>query len=191
MQGPPRGLGRRLAREDGFTLTELLVAMTLGLVVIGTGVLTFTAAIGSQPKASSKLAKVQQARTVSEQVVRELRQGWSTPVATSSQLSILTYVHSTTCGGAASSSAMAIPCRVTYTCGSGNCTRVVAQPDGTSPGPARTVLTGLSNGIVFTYTTGSGGSTWVGITLQFPGQDGDDAITVEDGAALRNPGSAS
>jgi prepilin-type N-terminal cleavage/methylation domain-containing protein len=184
-----RGLRRRLARDDGFTLVELLVASAIGLVVIGAGVLMFTAAIRSQPKASSRLAKVRTARTTSERIVRELRQGWSTPTATSNQLSILTYVHRATCGGAYASASIA--CRVTYTCTAGTCTRMEAQPNGTSPGPARQVVTGLSNGIVFSYTTGSGGSSWVGITLQFPGQNGDDAITVEDGAALRNPGSAS
>jgi Tfp pilus assembly protein PilW len=181
---------RRLARDEGFTLVELLVASTMALVVIGAGVLMFTAAIRSQPKASSRLAKVRTARSTSEQIVRELRQGWSTPTATSNQLSILTYVHTSSCGAAPSSSTAAKPCRVTYTCTSGTCTRVVAQPDGTSPGTTRRVVTGLSNGIVFSYTTGSGGSPWVGITLQFPGQNGDDAITVEDGAALRNPASA-
>jgi prepilin-type N-terminal cleavage/methylation domain-containing protein len=189
MRGLLRGLARRLARDQGYTLIEVLVASTMGLVVIGAGVLMFTAAIQSQPKASSRLAKVRTARTTSEQIVRELRQGWSTPTATSNQLSILTYVHRATCGGAYSSST--IPCRVTYTCTAGTCTRVEARPDGTAPGTARRIVSGLSNGIVFTYTTGSGGSSWVGITLQFPGQNGDDAITVEDGAALRNPASAS
>jgi Tfp pilus assembly protein PilW len=184
-----KGLGRRLARDEGFTLVELLVASTMALVVIGAGVLMFTAAIRSQPKASSRLAKVRTARTTSERIVRELRQGWSTPTATSNQLSILTYVHRAACGGAYSSST--IPCRVTYTCTAGTCTRVEAQPNGASPGTTRQIVTGLSNGIVFRYASGLGGSSWVGITLQFPGQNGDDAITVEDGAALRNPASAS
>jgi prepilin-type N-terminal cleavage/methylation domain-containing protein len=189
VRGLLRGLGRRLARDDGFTLVEVLVASVIGLVVIGAGVLMFTAAIKSQPKASARLAKVRTARSTSEQIVRELRQGWSTPTATSNQLSILTYVHRATCGGAYSNTS--IPCRVTYTCTSGTCTRVEARPDGTSPGTAKRVVTGLSNGIVFTYATGSGGSSWVGITLQFPATGGDDAITVEDGATLRNPTTAS
>jgi prepilin-type N-terminal cleavage/methylation domain-containing protein len=190
MRGVLRRPARRLATEDGWTLTELLVAMSIGLIVFGAGVMMFTAAIQSQPKASAKLAKVRDARAVSEQIVREIRQGKSATV-TSNQLEVVTYVHSTTCSGGPLSNASAIPCKVTYTCTSGTCTRLVAQPDGTSPGTARRVLTGLSNGIIFTSTTGLGGSTWVGITLQYPGENGDDAITVEDGAALRNPGSAS
>jgi Tfp pilus assembly protein PilW len=184
-----RRLGRRAARDEGFTLTELLVALSISMVVIGAGVMMFTAAIQSQPKASDRLAKVRTARTTSEVIVRELRQGWSTPVATSNQLSILTYVHRATCGGVYAGSS--IPCRVTYTCTAGACSRVEAQPDGTSPGQARQVVTGLSNSTVFTYTTGSAGSKWIGITMLFPGENGDDAITVEDGATLRNPGSPS
>jgi hypothetical protein len=159
--------------------------MTIGLVVMGAGVLMFTAAVQSQPKASARLDKVQDARTTSERIVRELRQGWGTSTATSSQLSLLTYVHSSVCGGP--SSGTAIPCRVTYNCNAGACTRVESQPDGTAPGPARTVVSGLSNPIVFTYSPSATAPSWVGITLEFPAGNGDDAITVEDGAALRNP----
>jgi prepilin-type N-terminal cleavage/methylation domain-containing protein len=184
-----RGLGRRAAGDEGFTLTELLVAMSISLVVIGAGVMMFTAAIQSQPKANDRLAKVRSARTTSELIVRELRQGWSTPVATSSQLSILTYVHRATCGGVYAGTS--IPCRVTYTCTAGACSRVEAQPDGTGPGQAKQVVSGLSNATVFTYTTGAAGSRWIGITMRFPGENGDDAITVEDGATLRNPGASS
>jgi prepilin-type N-terminal cleavage/methylation domain-containing protein len=184
-----RRVGRRLAGDDGFTLPELLVATTIGLMVMGAGVMMFTAAIGSQPKQSARLAKVQQARTTSESIVRELRQGLGTPTATGSQLSILTYVRKAACGSA--SAGAAIPCRVTYTCTAGTCTRVEAQPNGTAPGSATTVVSGLSNGTVFTYSPSAAAPRWVGITLQFPTEGGEDAITVEDGAALRNPASTS
>jgi prepilin-type N-terminal cleavage/methylation domain-containing protein len=180
MRGHPRRATDRLAGDEGFTLAELLVAMMIGLVVIGAGVMMFTAAIGSQPKQSARLEKVRNARITSERIVRELRQGRTATTSTSSQLAIETY-----CGGAAS------PCRVTYTCTAGTCNRVEAQPGGTSPGPATTVVSGLSNGIVFTYSPSSSAPRWVGITLQFPAEGGDDAITVEDGATLRNPASAS
>lgn len=181
MRGLTPRATERLAGDEGFTLTELLVAMTIGLVVMGAGVMMFTAAIGSQPKQSARLAKVQDARTTSERIVRELRQGRAAPTATSSQLSIETY-----CGGAAS------PCLVTYNCTAGACTRVEeAQVDGADPGPTTTVVSGLSNAIVFTYSPSSSAPTWVGITLQFPAEGGDDAITVEDGAALRNLASTS
>jgi Tfp pilus assembly protein PilW len=178
---------RRCSASDdhGFTLVEVLVATTLAMIVLGAGVLMFTAAIQSQPQASARAAKVQQARTTVERIIRELRQGWGAPTATASQLAILTYVPHTTCGGTTTGAATA--CRVTYTCASGTCTRVEANADGTAPGPSQRVVSGLSSSNVFSYTFNSAGPTWVGVTLAFPAGNGDDAITVEDGAALRNP----
>jgi prepilin-type N-terminal cleavage/methylation domain-containing protein len=176
----------RLAGDEGFTLPELLVAMTIGMVVMGAGVLMFTAAVQSQPKASARLDKVQDARTTSERIVRELRQGSEVLIATSDQLSILTWVPKATCGASAADPNECWS-TVTYTCTAGTCTRVEAQPDGTDEGPARTVVSGLSNAIVFSYSPSATAPSWVGITLEFPAGNGDDAITVEDGAALRNP----
>jgi hypothetical protein len=120
-----------------------------------------------------------------ERLTRELRQGATVYTATPTQLSLATYVDSVTCGGAHSSTA--ILCRVTYTCTTA-CTRLEAKPDGTSPGGAVTVVSGLSSGNVFTYWPTTGAARYVGATFIFPGQNGDDAITVSDGAALRNPG---
>jgi type IV pilus assembly protein PilW len=186
-----RGRARTItAEERGFTLPELLVATLLGLLVVGAAVTAFTGAIQSQPRINSQAAAIQQARTTMEQITRELRQGSSVPSASSSQLSIITYVHSATCGGGASSTS--ISCRVTYSCSGATCTRTEAKPDGTSPGPAVQVVSGLSSGNVFAYTAPtSTAPAYVGVTLAFPAKDGSDAITLADGAALRNPGSGS
>jgi prepilin-type N-terminal cleavage/methylation domain-containing protein len=181
-------IGRWVRRADGFTLPELLIGMMIGLLVVGTGVMIFTTALRSQPRTSDRLAKIRDARAASERIVREIREGWDVTVATSSQFSFLTYVHSTSCGGPAG--ATAIPCRVTYSCSSGACTRTEAGPNGSAPGPSRIVVSGLSGSGVFSYSPSPGAPTWVGITLSFPA-DGDDAVTIEDGAALRNPGSTS
>jgi len=176
--------------ERGFTLPELLVATVLGLLVIGAAVTAFTGAIQSQPRVSSQAAAIQQARTTMERITRELRQGSSVPSASASQLSIVTYVHSATCGGGASNTS--ISCRVSYSCASGTCTRAEANPDGTSPGPAVQVVTGLSSSNVFVYTPPtSTAPAYVGVTLAFPAKGGTDAITLSDGSALRNPGSGS
>jgi prepilin-type N-terminal cleavage/methylation domain-containing protein len=179
----------RARRTDGFTLPELLIGMMIGLLVVGTGVTVFTTALRSQPRTTDRLAKISDARTASERIVREIREGWDTTVATSSQLSFLTYVHSTSCGGPLG--ATAIPCRVTYSCSGGACTRTEAQPNGSAPGLSRTVVSGISGSGVFSYSPDSSAPTWVGITLSFPAANGDDAVTIEDGAALRNPGSTS
>jgi prepilin-type N-terminal cleavage/methylation domain-containing protein len=186
-----RGRTRTItAEERGFTLPELLVATLLGLLVVGAAVTAFTGAIQSQPRINSQAAAIQRARTTMEQLTRELRQGSSVPSASSSQLSIVTYVHSATCGGGASSTS--ISCRVTYSCSGTTCTRTEANPDGTSPGPAVQVVSGLASSNVFTYTAPtSTAAAYVGVTLAFPAKDGTDAITLSDGAALRNPGSGS
>jgi prepilin-type N-terminal cleavage/methylation domain-containing protein len=184
-----RGRARSIFTEDlGFTLPELLVATAIGLVVIGAAVTAFTAAIGSQPRVESQAGAIQQARTTMEQITRELRQGSSVPSATASQLSVVTFVHSATCGGAASNTA--ISCRVTYSCSSGTCSRTEAKPDGTLPGPSRQVVSGLSSNNVFSYTAPSSTApAYVSVTLAFPAEGGTDAITLSDGSALRNPSS--
>jgi len=160
------------------------MATVLGLFVVGIGTTVFVTALRSQPGLTTREQAISEARTTTERLVRELRQGGTVYTATSNQFSFLTYVHSASCGGAPSSSA--IQCRVTYSCTTSECTRVEAQPDGTSPGAAYSVVSGLSNGIVFGYSPSSTSPTYVGVTFTFPGQNGDDAITVSDGAALRN-----
>ena len=178
--------GRALRSQHGFTLPELLVALMLGMLVLGTGVMVFSASVHTQPEQQARGSSVQQARTATERLTREIRQGWDVPVATSNQLSLLTYVDSATCGG--NPSTTAIPCRVTYTCTAGSCVRVEALPNGTSPGPSETVVSGLINGITFGYTPNSADPSFVSVRFAFDAPAaGDDAITVEDGATLRNP----
>ena len=172
-----------IEETDGFTLVELLVATILSLIVVGGAVMAFTSAIHSQPRIDSQATAIQQARTTVERIVRELRQGSSVPSAASSQLSIVTYVH-TTCGGASATRAM--QCRVTYACSSGICTRGLANPNGTSPTAPVRLVSGLSSDNVFSYSPSATTPTWVGVTLSFPAQTGHNAITLTDGAALRN-----
>ena len=183
-----RAIGRA-ARQDGFTLPELLMATVLGLLVVGVAATVFTAAVRSQPGLQKRSDAISRARFTMERLTRELRQGGTVYAATPTQLAFLTYVDSSTCGGARSSTA--IPCRVTYTCTTAACTRVEALPDGSNPGAPVTVVSGLTGGDVFSYAPSTTAPRYVGATFTFPGQNGDDAITVSDGAALRNPASSS
>ena len=178
-------LGERLARagrdEAGFTLVELLVATMLGLVVIGAAVTAFTASIQTQPSISSRASQVQQARVAMERITRELRQGqgWGSGTSNPSQLSVVTY--SADCGATR-------PCEVTYSCTAGTCTRRVGQ------GQAVQVVTGLATSDVFSYQSVNSPpvaaptptTDYVNITLPFPAESGDDAITLQDGVELRN-----
>ena len=187
MRGALRASARRLADEQGgWTLAELLVATVLALMVIGSATTVFTSTIRNQPRQTSRATDVDKARTTMERITRELRQGWSVPTATPSELAILTYVDSATCGGAPANTAMA--CRVTYTCTTTSCSRVEANPDGTGPGAAEEVASGFSGPSAFTYSPSTTDPSYVGIVLSYPAADGDDSITLEDGVALRNPG---
>ena len=186
----------RLARlgssDSGFTLVELLFASMIGLMVIATSVTVFTAAGESQPGQVQRGVTIQQARNVMERITREIRQGSTVYASTSTQLVMLTMVPSATCGGSGSSTA--IQCKVTYTCTGGSCTRVESQPPpATGPNTTTTIVTGLSDSNVFSYTptcgatSTSGSPGYVCVNMVFQGDNGDDALTVQDGAAPSNP----
>jgi prepilin-type N-terminal cleavage/methylation domain-containing protein len=189
MTGAREGATALRREERGFTLVELLIATSLGLVVIGGALTMFVGAIHSQPRDTSKIAAMQQARTTVDRITRELRQGWDTPIALPSQLAISTYVKAATCGGAAASTS--IPCRVTYTCSGTTCSRVVAQPNGSAPGPPVQVASGLTSANVFTYSpTPPADPSYVGVSFSFS-TSGGQPFTLGDGVALRNPNEGS
>ncbi len=182
-----RRVETRLEDERGFTLPELLIATVLAMIVIGGAVAVFTVSVRNQPRLTSHANAIQQARVTMERITRELRQGSTLPTTpTASQLSIVTYVDSATCGGAGAASS--IQCRVTYTCASGTCTRRETKPDGTSPGPSVQVVSGLASDNIFSYTAPTATApAYVNVTLAYAAQGGTAAITLNDGAALRNP----
>jgi type IV pilus assembly protein PilW len=164
----------RAAEEDGFTLVEVLVATVLGLIVMGAGVMVFTAAIQSQPRVATRSAQIQQARTTMENLTRELRQASSVSSATPSALTMVTWVNSAACGGA--HSANSIQCRVTYTCTAGICTRTETSTSGTGSSSSRQVVKGLASSDVFTYSS----------ACSTPTSGGEDSISLTDGVTLRN-----
>lgn len=173
-----------LRREErGLTLIELLVAASLGLLVVGGAMTMFLSAVRSEPRTAAKVSAIQQARVTVERIGRELRQGLEVPAATSSHLEIVTYVKGTDCAGEPSSSAT--PCRVIYHCEGDNCTRAVAEPDGSGAGAAVLVATDLASTGIFSYEPGQAEPTYVGIELAIA-NEGGDPIVLEDGAALRN-----
>jgi prepilin-type N-terminal cleavage/methylation domain-containing protein len=188
--------GQRLIRrmikdQSGFTLLELLIATALGVMVIGIGATVFTVAGHNQPAQVKRGVAIQQARITMERITREIRQGSTVYASTAAQLSLITYVHSATCGG--SHADTAIQCRVTYTCTATSCTRTEGSPPpATDSGSPATVVSGLSGPNVFSYTPScdatstSGDPGYVCVTLAFPGGQNDDAITLQDGATPIN-----
>lgn len=173
--------------EEGFTLVELLVAVMIGMVVLGGAVTVMIGALHSGPRIESKVTAVQKGRVAVERITRELRQGidvLDVPTPDADQLSLITYVKQSPCGGSAA--ATAIPCRVTYTCDAGACSRTVQAPSDTSTGTSVEVVNGLATTNVFSYVLDGTEPTYVGVELTFTTQEGSSPVVVADGAALRN-----
>ena len=135
-----------MRREEGFTLIEMLVAMTMGVVVMGGVLILLIGAMRSQPKLEHQATNIQTARWVMERMTREIRNGIRVDRATSSSVSFQTYVRHTTCGGTTTLASTAAPtkCEVTYTCSGEACTRLEAAP-GVYTGTAAMLFTGLGN----------------------------------------------
>jgi type II secretory pathway pseudopilin PulG len=184
-----RAAKQRIGGDAGLTLPELLVATLIGLMVVGAGVTVFASAVRSQPQVSDRSHAIQQARTMAETLTRELRQGSNATTTSGGNLAILTYVPHAACGSTATGPATR--CKVFYSCSAGTCSRTECPPNHIAVdvgcGPTRTVVTGLADDNVFTFSPRVPGEAYVGVRLAFPATNGDDAITMEDGVALRNP----
>src|SRR5262249_32057216 len=111
---------RQPGREAGYTLIELLVSMTMGVVVMGAVAALMIVAVKDQPQISEKSQNISTARWVLERLTREIRNGIAvTPgMATASEVSFRTYVRTSSCdaGGPLASGSPAIECQVTYSC---------------------------------------------------------------------------
>ena len=180
-----RERGRRAgADERGYSLPELIVATMVALIVAAAGMTVVMIAVRSEPKVSERAAQIQQGRTMIERISRELRQGESVSSPSASGLTMLTYVASASCGGAPSSTA--ILCRVTYACGSTGCTRTERNPNGSGSAPSEQVVSGILGPSVFSYQPSASAPEYVGLALSYPGEDGEETVTLADGVALRN-----
>jgi prepilin-type N-terminal cleavage/methylation domain-containing protein len=176
--------------QDGFTLVELLIAVVIGLLLVGSTVSLFTAGVRSEPRISERSAQIQEARTMAERLSRELRLGSNASSPNPSQLMILTYVPRAECGNPTPGATQR--CRIFYGCSTaGDCTRTECGPNTITPpdgcGASTQVVEGLADNQVFAFTPRTPGQAFVSVRLAFPAGDGEDAITIEDGVALRNP----
>jgi type II secretory pathway pseudopilin PulG len=184
---------RRLPEERGWTLIELLVGIIVTLGVLLAAFPIIDGASNTEGRVQQAALSVGDARVFSDQILRDLRPAYFVePFYSSTRLAVDTYIRTTACGsGIPSPSDQApIKCRVTYSCSVDSCTRQETNPDGSGGGPIDTAVSGLSNDQVFSYVAAGDTPEFVGITLVLPNQQnvGGDAITLEDGTALRNVG---
>jgi type II secretory pathway pseudopilin PulG len=183
----------RMARrggEAGITLVELLVASAMGVVLMGAVASLVISAIRDQPKISKQAQTISTARWVLERLTREIRNGIRVDQATASAVSFETYVRHTTCGGTTKleSTSPPIKCEVTYTCTTTFCSRIEANPK-VYAGTATPIFKGINSNNVFSYTPEPEppqAATYIKVTLQMPNPSGPAALTVSDGASLRN-----
>lgn len=179
---------RRAERQEGFTLIEMLIAMTMGVVVIGGVMILLIGALRSQPRLDKQATNIATARYVLERLTHEIRNGIRVDKETAASVSYEAYVRHSSCGSTSepsSTTTASTKCEITYSCSSSSCTRIEASP-GVYTGTATTIITGLSNASgVFTWSP-STSPTYIGVTLKLPDPEGSGALTVSDGASLRN-----
>lgn len=169
------------------TLVELLVASAMGVVVMGAVAMLVISTVRGQPKISAQAQNVTTARWVLERMTREIRGGATVVSKTPSKVSFVAYVRHTTCGGttALASTAASIECLVTYECSTTACYRTEA-PKNSTTGTPRLIFSGINSNQVFSYAPNETEPTYVKVTLRLPNPQGSGALTVSNGASLRN-----
>jgi Tfp pilus assembly protein PilW len=177
---------QKLDRDGGFTIVELLVASAMGVVVMGGVASLLISTMREQPRISKQAQNVTTARYVLDRMTRELRNGIVVKKATTSEVTFEGYVRHSTCGGTGTlaSATGAIKCQLTYACSASSCTRNEVAPGGTG-GSTQTLITGI-NSSSFTYAPSAAAATYVKVTLRLPNPSGTGALTVSNGASLRN-----
>lgn len=173
--------------ERGFTLVELLVSTMVSLLVMFVTLALLDLAVKSEPEIADRNVRIQEAEVALERMTREVRQAFEVVSASSTGLTIRTYANRATCGSSQLDTAR--PCLVVYSCSGGSCTRTASEDDGTGTGPTQQIVSGLSSDSVFSYEPSSADARAVSMRLSFPAVGGsgtDDAITVTDGAVMRN-----
>lgn len=193
----------RLGRGDGeagMTLIELLVAMIMGIIVVGGATAMLISAVRTQPQQQEQAESISTARYELERMTREIRNGTSVTVANPSNVSFVARVRRTTCGGSVSTSASApsIQCQIVYSCTITSCTRIERAVGSTGGGTPTTIVRDIDASSVFCFVPSAnadptecgpakGGTppTYIGLTLSVPNPRGSGHLTISDGASLR------
>lgn len=180
---------RRLREEEvGLTLIEMLVAASIGIVVLGATSTMLVSVVRTQPKISDRAEDASTGRWVLERMTREIRNGVTVqPGSSVSTLVFIAQVRHSSCGGSAAlpASSPSIECKVTYSCSSNACSRSETTTGAAGTGTPVTIFTGINSEKVFSYSPQVSDAEFVGVTLRFPNPDGGGNFTISDGATLR------
>jgi len=179
----------KIDSEQGLTLIEMIVAMAMTVVIMGSAVALITSALNDQPELSVRADQVTTANTAIAKLVQEIRQGVIGSVTTglpSNKLEFESYVDGT-CG--TTTVTTATKCKVAYKCESEKCTRTT----GTGTTSTTTVVTGVKNTDNFEYVKGTSPcssvsgepATFVTVKLELRSNKGG-VTTLSDGAGLRS-----
>lgn len=191
---------RMMDDEVGMTLIEMLVALVMGLVVVGGATTLMISAVRKQPEQQQQAQSISTARYELERMTREIRNGTSVTSATASSVSFVARVRRTACGGGVPTNPAtpSIQCQIVYSCTATSCTRTERDVGKTTGGTATTIATGIDSAEVFCFVPSanadptecgsakSGTSpTYIGITLRVPNPSERSDMTISDGASLR------
>jgi len=191
---------RTLDGEAGMTLIELLVAMIMGIIVVGGATAMLISAVRDQPKQQKQAENIDTARYELERMTREIRNGVNVTESSANSVSFVARLRRVECGGAVPTdpSAPAISCQVSYACTTSSCTRSERKVGESSGGASSTVVTGIDSTEVFCFVPSANADptecgparegevpTYIGIKLQVPNPSGSGKLTVSDGASLR------
>lgn len=183
------------------TLIELLVAMIVGVIVVGGATAMLISAVRAQPKQQEQAQSISTARFQLERMTREIRNGVSVTTASSNGVSFVARVRRKECGGEVSTSATAtaIQCQIVYTCTTSSCARTERKVGETSGGTTTTLATGINSSEVFCFVPSANidptecaavkagtSPTYIGITLHVPNPSSPGSLTITDGASLRS-----
>jgi type II secretory pathway pseudopilin PulG len=173
--------------EGGVTLVEILVASAMSVVVMGAVVTLVIGAVRDQPKISKQAQNITTARWVLARMTREIRGGIAVTNPGTSKLTFESYVRHSTCGGGTLLPATESPiiCSVTYECSTTACSRI-ESPKGSTSGTPQLIFSGINSSQVFTYAPNATTPTYVKVTLRLPNPSGTGALTISNGASLRN-----
>jgi type II secretory pathway pseudopilin PulG len=192
---------RALDGEAGMTLVELLVAMIMGMIVVGGATAMLISAVRDQPKQQQQAENIDTARYELERMTREIRNGVSVTASSPNSVSFVARLRRVECGGAVQtkSSSPSISCQVSYACTTSSCTRTERKVGQTTGGVSTTVVTGIDSAEVFCFVPSANADptecgparegktpTYIGIELKVPNPSGSGALTVSDGASLRS-----